>query len=96
MPVRLLATAGTVAHCTQAEALIDGIPAEHLPADRGYDTNLVLAAAREYDAALYPGASSSAEWIWEVEGVARRRVMRRMWLPTWRYARYAPWHCGLK
>ena len=47
MPVNLLITAGTVADCTQAEALIDGIAAEHLLADRGYDTNKVLAAARE-------------------------------------------------
>ena len=47
MPVNLRVTAGTVADCTQAAALIDGIAAEHLPADRGYDTNRVLAAARE-------------------------------------------------
>ena len=47
MPVNLLITAGTVADCTQAAALIDGIAAEHLLADRGYDTNKVLAAARE-------------------------------------------------
>ena len=51
MSVRMLATAGTVADCTQAEALIDGIEidrieTEHLLADRGYDTNKVLAAAR--------------------------------------------------
>ena len=46
MPVNLLITAGTVADCTQAAALIDGIAAEHLLADRGYDTNKVLAAAR--------------------------------------------------
>ena len=46
MPVRMLATAGTVADCTQAEALLDGIAAEHLLADRGYDTNRALAAAR--------------------------------------------------
>ena len=46
MPVRLLATAGTAADCTRAEALLDGIAAEHLLADRGYDTNAVLAAAR--------------------------------------------------
>ena len=41
-----------MADCTQAEALRDGIPldaaaAEYLLADRGYDTNRVLAAARE-------------------------------------------------
>ena len=46
MPVRMAVTAGTVADCTQAEALIDGIDAEYLLADRGYDTNGVLAAAR--------------------------------------------------
>ena len=43
MPVRMLATA---ADCIQAEALIDDITAERLLADRGYDTNAVLAAAR--------------------------------------------------
>ena len=44
MPVRMLAT---VADCTQAEALIDRIAAGRLLAGRGYDTNAVLAAARE-------------------------------------------------
>ena len=46
----MLATAGMVAHCIQAEALLDGIAVGHLLADRGYDTNRVLATAREYDA----------------------------------------------
>ena len=45
MPIRMLATTGTVADCTQVEALIDGIPAEHLLVDWGYDTNKVLAAS---------------------------------------------------
>ena len=38
MPVRMLATTGTVADCTQAEALLDDIAAEYLLADRGYET----------------------------------------------------------
>ena len=46
MPVRMEVTAGTVADCAQAEALIDGIAAEYLLAARGYDTNRALAAAR--------------------------------------------------
>ena len=46
MPVRMAVTAGTVADGTPAEELIDGIKAEYLLADRGYDTNGVLAAAR--------------------------------------------------
>ena len=44
MSVNLLITAGTVADCAQAAALLDGIPlgaasAEYLLADRGYDTD---------------------------------------------------------
>ena len=45
MPIRMLAAAGTVADCIQAEALIDCIPAEHLLVDWGYDTDKVLAAS---------------------------------------------------
>lgn len=44
-------TAGTVANCTQAEALIERIEVEYLLADRGYDTNRALAAAREREVA---------------------------------------------
>ena len=47
MPIRMLVTAGTVTDCTRAEALLDGIAAERLLSDRGYDTNAALAAARE-------------------------------------------------
>ena len=47
MPVRMVVTAETVADCTRVEALIEGIEAEYLLADRGYDTNKVLTAARE-------------------------------------------------
>ena len=34
MPVRLAVTAGTVADCSQALPLIEGIKAEHLLADK--------------------------------------------------------------
>ena len=46
IPVWMAVTAGTVADCTQAEALIEGFEAEYLLAYRGYDTNGMLAAAR--------------------------------------------------
>lgn len=42
MPVRVAVTAGTTADCTQAAALIDGIAAQFLLADRGYDSNEIL------------------------------------------------------
>ena len=42
MPIRVAVTAGTTADCTEAAALIDGIVAEYLLADRGYDTNEII------------------------------------------------------
>lgn len=42
MPVRVAVTAGTTADCTQAVALIDGITAQYLLTDRGYDSNEII------------------------------------------------------
>ena len=49
MPVRMFVTAGTVADCTKAEQLIEGIDAQALLADRGYDTDKVIEFAKEAD-----------------------------------------------
>ena len=45
MPVRILITEGTRADCKEAVHLIEGISAEVLLADWGYDTNDILAYA---------------------------------------------------
>jgi transposase len=45
MPVRAIVTQGTTADCTQAVALIEGFAAQHLLADRGYDSNDIIAQA---------------------------------------------------
>ena len=45
MPVRAIITSGAVADCTQAVVLIDGISAEHLLGDKGYDTNTIIEQA---------------------------------------------------
>lgn len=42
MPVRVIVTQGTTADCTQASRLIEGITAEQLLADRGYDSNSIV------------------------------------------------------
>lgn len=47
MPVRVAVTAGTTADCTQAAALIDGITAQCLLADSGYDINEIIDKAIE-------------------------------------------------
>ena len=46
MPVRVVVTQGTTADCTQAGRLIEGISAEHLLADRGYDSNAIAIIAQ--------------------------------------------------
>ena len=45
MPVRLRLTSGTTADCTQALSLIEGIEADYLLADKGYDSAEIVAAA---------------------------------------------------
>ncbi len=41
-PVRLILTGGQVADITQGAALVDGIEAEHVVADKGYDSNVLV------------------------------------------------------
>ena len=45
MPLRII-TQDTRADCTQAGRLIEGLSAEYLLADRGYDTNAILEQAK--------------------------------------------------
>ena len=45
MPVRMLITEGPVADCTQAAKLIEGIDAECLLADKGYDIDSIITMA---------------------------------------------------
>ena len=45
MPVRILITEGTRADCKEAIHLIEGISAETLLADRGYDTDKIISYA---------------------------------------------------
>ena len=47
MPVRITITSGTIADSSQVPALIQGITAKSLIADRGYDTNAVLKVVEE-------------------------------------------------
>ena len=47
MPVSLAVTEGTVADCSQALPLIEGIEAQCLLADKAYDTNEIIATVQE-------------------------------------------------
>jgi transposase len=45
MPLRVLVAEGTVADCTQAAQLIEGLSAGHLLADKGYDSDAIVEQA---------------------------------------------------
>jgi len=47
MPIRVLVTKATVADCTKACEIIAGIEADYLMADRGYDSDAIVAQAQE-------------------------------------------------
>jgi len=47
MPLRVIITRGSKADCTQAGRLIEGLSADYLLADRGYDSNAILDQARD-------------------------------------------------
>ena len=49
MPLRVLVTAGSVADCTQAQALTAGFEAGALLADKGYDTDAIVEDAEKRD-----------------------------------------------
>lgn len=56
MPVRIIVTQDTTADCKLASQLIEGIDADYLIANRGYDTDAILekAAGQNMDAVIPP------------------------------------------
>ena len=46
MPLRVLATEATRADCAEASTLIEGLSAEHLIADKGYDSDAIVEQAQ--------------------------------------------------
>lgn len=59
MPIRAIVTEGTTADCTQASFLIEGLTAEQLLADKGYDSDAIIEqAARQGMKAVIPPRSN--------------------------------------
>ena len=49
MPLRIIITEGTLHDSTQASYLIEGISAEHLLADKAYDSDAIISLAEPQD-----------------------------------------------
>ena len=47
MPIRIIVTEGSRNDCTQADELIKDIKADHLLADKAYDTNKIIDSANK-------------------------------------------------
>ena len=47
MSIRMFVTAGTVADCSQACKLVEGITAEYLPADKRYDSDALVGVLKK-------------------------------------------------
>ena len=45
MPIRVIVTSDTTADCTEALPLIEGLSAQHLLADKGYDSDAIVEQA---------------------------------------------------
>lgn len=64
MPVRFIVTPGQAGDVTHAHALIDGLPAGHVLADRAYDADHFRAAIENLGAqAVIPSSRSRAQRI---------------------------------
>ena len=73
---------GTVADCTKAAALIAGFTAEHLLADRGYDTKRVIAQgkAQKMNGVIAPKKAGKQVRSYDKVGYKLRHVIENAFL----------------
>ena len=99
MPVRMIITEGTRADCTQALPLIEGIEAEHLLADKGYDSDEIVAAAlaRNMNPVIPPKSNRKQPRDYDKDLYKLRRLVENAFrhLKKWRgvatrYAKNSP------
>jgi transposase len=69
----LLLTAGQVHDCTQAEALVEGIAAEHVLADKAYDTDKFRAFLAFLATAVIPSKANRVQPIAYDKHIYRER-----------------------
>ena len=98
MPVRVLATEGTAADCSQAFELIEGMDAERLLADKACGTNAILSCCEEHEVipAVPPKRNRKRPGAHDVDLCRHRHLVENafLWLKRWRgiatrYARNA-------
>jgi transposase len=88
MPIRILATEGSRADCTEAAKLIEGLTAEHLIADKGYDSDAIVEQARRQGmrAQIPPRKNRKAARDYDRHLYRHRHLIENAFLPIkqWR------------
>jgi len=88
MPVRVAITSGTVADCKLAKPLISGIRAEHLLADKGYDSNKIVNLAVEsgMNVVIPPRKNRIVQRDYDKDLYKLRHLVENafLWLKRWR------------
>jgi len=82
MPLRAFVTAGTVADCSYGGRLIEGIDADALLADKGYDTDAVVHAALSagMEAVIPPRRSRKVQRGYDRHLYKRRHLVENAFL----------------
>ena len=91
LPARLILTAGQAADVTQAPALIEGLPAEVVIADKGYDSRAVAEAIEAKGAeVVIPSLKNRAKpRAYDQERYKDRNLAERFWSKAKQYRRVA-------
>ncbi len=91
LPVKLVLTPGQAADVTQAETLIEGVPFEVVIADRGYDSQAVVAAIKKGGGeAVIPSQKNRKEQrAYDRERYKDRNLVERFWARMKHYRRVA-------
>jgi transposase len=82
MPLRAIITQGTTAECTQAGRLIDGLNAQMLLADKGYDTDAILKQAKSQgmESVIPPRKNRKAQREYDKEVYKLRHLVENAFL----------------
>lgn len=91
LPVELVLTAGQAADVTQAETLLEGVPAEVVIADKGYDSKALVAAveARGAEAVIPSRKNAKQPRAYDRERYRDRNLAERFWRQVKEYRRVA-------
>jgi transposase len=91
LPVKLVLTPGQAADVTQAETLIEGSPFEVVIADRGYDSQALVAAveAKGGEAVIPTQKNRKVQRTIDRERYKDRNLAERFWALVKQYRRVA-------